>query len=59
MLVEGFRDGEAGADHVGSDHFKAAVAKLPDYVSATPKIISETIGATGWGEMAEVRPSRP
>ena len=56
VLVEGFRDGEAGANHVGSEHFKAAVAMLPDYVSATPKIISETIEATGWNEMGEVRP---
>ena len=56
VLVEGFRDGEAGADHVRSDHFTAAIAKLPDYVSATPKIISETVDATGWNEMAEVRP---
>ena len=56
VLVEGFRDAEAGSNHVGSDHFKAAIALLPDYVSATPKIISETIAATGWNEMGEVRP---
>ncbi|HEY0238928.1 MAG TPA: putative quinol monooxygenase [Friedmanniella sp.] len=56
VLVEGFRDGEAGSHHVSSDHFKVAVDKLPDYVSATPKIISETISATGWNEMAEIRP---
>ena len=56
VLVEGFRDGEAGSNHVNSDHFKAAIAKLPDYVSATPKIISETIDATGWNEMGEVHP---
>jgi quinol monooxygenase YgiN len=56
VLLEGFRDGEAGANHVGSDHFKAAIDKLPDYVSATPKIISETIQVDGWNEMAEVRP---
>ena len=41
---------------MNSDHFKAAIAKLPDYVSATPKIISETIDATGWNEMGEVHP---
>ncbi|MGI3782720.1 MAG: putative quinol monooxygenase, partial [Janthinobacterium lividum] len=56
VLVEGFRDGEAGANHVGSDHFRAAVAMLPDHVSAAPKIISETIDAAGWNEMGEVRP---
>jgi len=58
VLVEGFRDGDAGGEHVQSDHFKAAVDKLPDYVSATPKIISENIAATGWNEMAEIQPRR-
>jgi quinol monooxygenase YgiN len=56
VLGEGFRDADAGGEHVKSDHFKAAVDMLPDYVSATPKIISETISATGWNEMAEIRP---
>ena len=59
VLVEGFRDGDAGAHHVQSDHFQAAIAMLPDYVSATPKILSETIAATGWSQMAEVQPRRP
>ncbi|HYP46103.1 MAG TPA: putative quinol monooxygenase [Propionibacteriaceae bacterium] len=56
VLVEGFRDGEAGSAHVNSEHFKAAIATLPDYVSATPKIISKEIDVDGWGEMAEVQP---
>ena len=29
VLVEAFRDDDAGAAHVGSDHFKAARAELP------------------------------
>jgi quinol monooxygenase YgiN len=58
VLVEGFRDPDAGAQHVGSDHFRAAVEMLPDYVSATPEIISESISATGWSLMAEVQPRR-
>ena len=29
VLVEAFRDGDAGAAHVGSDHFKAAAGELP------------------------------
>jgi len=56
VLVEGFRDAAAGSAHVGSDHFKAAIAKLPDYVSATPAIISKEIDVDGWGDMAEVQP---
>lgn len=56
VLVEGFRDGDAGSAHVNSDHFKTAIDMLPDYVSATPKIISQEIDVDGWGEMAEVKP---
>lgn len=56
VLVEGFHDGEAGSQHVNSDHFKTAIAMLPDYVTATPKIISKEIDADGWGDMGEVEP---
>ena len=28
VLLEAFRDGDAGAAHVQSDHFKAAMAEL-------------------------------
>lgn len=56
VLVEGFRDGEAGSQHVSSDHFQGAVAMLPDYVTATPKIISKEIDVDGWTEMGEVQP---
>jgi quinol monooxygenase YgiN len=56
VLIEGFRDGEAGAAHVGSQHFTQAMASLPDAISAKPKIISVPIEATGWSEMAELTP---
>ena len=43
--------------HVNSQHFKDAVALLPDYVASTPQIVSQNIpDATGWSEMAEVTP---
>lgn len=54
VLVEGFRDGDAGAVHVGSDHFKTARRELPPALASTPKIISQTISATGWSPMAEM-----
>ncbi len=57
VLVEAFADGDAGAAHVQSEHFKAAVALLPDYVAAPPEIINVEIpDASGWSEMAEVKP---
>lgn len=54
VLVEAFRDGEAGGVHVNSDHFKQAMQELPQALKSTPKIISQTIDATGWSEMGEM-----
>jgi quinol monooxygenase YgiN len=54
ILVEAFRDGDAGAAHVNSDHFKAAKRDLPQALASTPRIINQTIDATGWSEMAEM-----
>ena len=58
VLVEGFRDGEAGAEHVNSEHFKAAMAWLPRVIASKPEIINVEIpGAQGFGEMAELTPA--
>ncbi|AMY19836.1 MULTISPECIES: putative quinol monooxygenase [Nocardiaceae] len=54
VLVEAFRDGEAGGAHVNSDHFRKATEELPKALASTPKIISESIEATGWNEMGEM-----
>jgi quinol monooxygenase YgiN len=55
VLVEAFRDAEAGAAHVNSDHFKQALREMPRALASTPKIINQTIDATGWSEMAELK----
>ena len=54
VLVEAFRDGEAGAAHVGSAHFKQAQQDLPQYLAATPRIISQTVAQDGWSELGEL-----
>ncbi|MEV0299369.1 putative quinol monooxygenase [Nocardia sp. NPDC050710] len=54
VLVEAFRDQAAGGAHVGSPHFKAAMAELPAALAQTPRIISQTIDATDWSEMGEM-----
>jgi quinol monooxygenase YgiN len=54
VLVEAFRDGDAGAAHVNSDHFKAAQRDLPQALVATPKVISQTVDATDWSKLAEI-----
>jgi quinol monooxygenase YgiN len=55
VLVEAFRDGDAGAAHVNSDHFKAAARDLPEALASTPRMISQTIDATSWSETAEMK----
>jgi quinol monooxygenase YgiN len=55
ILVEGFRDGDAGAAHVNSEHFKDAVRDLPQALASTPRIISQSIDATDFSEMAEMK----
>jgi quinol monooxygenase YgiN len=54
VLVEGFRDGDAGKEHVTSEHFKKFVADAPALLTSTPLIISHEIDAAGWGEMGEI-----
>jgi quinol monooxygenase YgiN len=55
VLVEGFRDGNAGKEHVTSDHFKKFLAEAPAWLASTPLIISQTIDADGWSEMGEMK----
>jgi quinol monooxygenase YgiN len=54
VLVEAFRDEGAGP-HVSSDHFKQALATMPQALAATPSIINVTIeGANDWSKMGEI-----
>jgi quinol monooxygenase YgiN len=55
VLVEGFRDGDAGKEHVTSEHFKKFLAEAPKILASTPLIISQTVDATGWSEMGEMK----
>ena len=55
MLVEAFRDGDAGDAHVQSAHFAAAMAALPQYLVETPKIVSQTVDQGDWSELGEMR----
>ncbi|MFE0251707.1 putative quinol monooxygenase [Streptomyces sp. NPDC059010] len=55
VLVEAFRDDEAGVAHVQSAHFKAAQQTLPPHLVETPRIVNATIPQEDWsllGEMA-------
>lgn len=54
VLVEAFTDDGAGP-HVNSPHFAAMQQDFPQYLAATPKIISRQIDGDGWDEMGELQ----
>jgi quinol monooxygenase YgiN len=53
VLVEAFRDGEAGGTHVNSAHFAKARQDLPAHLVATPKIISQAVDQDDWSDLGE------
>ena len=54
VLVEAFRDGEAGAAHVQSDHFKAAQQSLPPHLAETPRIVSISVAQDDWSRLVSL-----
>ena len=54
VLVEAFRDDEAGAAHVQSEHFKTARQTLPAHLAETPKIVNVTVPQEGWSSLGEM-----
>jgi quinol monooxygenase YgiN len=54
VLVEAFRDEEAGGAHVKSEHFKAARQSLPPYLAETPRILNMTIPQDDWSRLGEM-----
>lgn len=57
VLIEAFLDGEAGAAHVSSPHFKAAIETMPEWLAATPRIINVEAPGNGWSTMSEMTTS--
>lgn len=58
VVVEAFRDDEAAAAHVNSDHFKAAQEKLPQYLAHTPRVINTKLDQNNWSELGEMSVDR-
>ncbi len=54
VLLEAFRDGDAGAAHVQSDHFRTAQQTLPPHLAETPRIVNATIEQDDWSELGEM-----
>ncbi|WP_406456600.1 antibiotic biosynthesis monooxygenase [Streptomyces sp. NBC_00876] len=56
VLLEAFASAEAGAVHVQSAHFAAAMDTMADLVAEVPEIINVEVPGEGWSRMAEVQP---
>ena len=54
VLLEAFRDDEAGAAHVQSDHFRAAQQKLPPYLVRTPRVVNVSVPQDDWSKLGEM-----
>lgn len=54
VLVEAFRDDEAGAAHVGTPHFATATRELPAYLAETPRIVNAAVPGTEWSALGEL-----
>lgn len=54
VLVEAFRDGAAGAEHVNSAHFKQAQRSLPPHLVETPRIVNFEVEGTDWSRLGEM-----
>lgn len=54
VLVEAFRDDDAAAAHVGSEHFRAAQQELPQHLAQTPRIVNATVPQQDWSELGEL-----
>ncbi|MDT5340257.1 MAG: hypothetical protein QOD90_5762 [Mycobacterium sp.] len=54
VLVEAFRNAEAGAAHVNSDHFHQGLAAMRPALKATPRIIHTEMAGEDWSLMGEL-----
>jgi quinol monooxygenase YgiN len=54
VLVEAFRDDDAGAAHVQSAHFKMARQTLPPHLAETPRIVNMKVPQDDWSTLGEM-----
>ncbi|MEU4481235.1 putative quinol monooxygenase [Micromonospora sp. NPDC023966] len=54
VLVEAFRDDEAGAAHVQSAHFREAQRTLPPHLAETPRIVNMSVPQQDWSRLGEM-----
>ncbi|MFY9809571.1 MAG: putative quinol monooxygenase [Pseudonocardiaceae bacterium] len=56
ILLEAFESSQAGEAHVNSEHFRTAMAWVPDAIVKIPEIVNVEVPQDGWGQMAELAP---
>jgi quinol monooxygenase YgiN len=56
VLIEAFRDGEAGGAHVRTEHFKTAMVEMPEMLVEVPYIVNVEVPGTAWSKLAEMAP---
>jgi quinol monooxygenase YgiN len=56
VLLEAFASADAGAVHVASDHFKAAMETMAEAIATVPEIVNVEVPGDGWSAMAELSP---
>jgi quinol monooxygenase YgiN len=54
ILLEAFRDGEAGVAHVSSAHFKQAMQTMRPPLAETPRIVNTEVPGEEWSLMGEL-----
>ncbi|MFJ2837172.1 MULTISPECIES: putative quinol monooxygenase [Nocardia] len=54
VLVEAFRDDKAGADHVGSEHFRKGLEAMRPALRETPRILHAQLPESDWARMGEL-----
>jgi quinol monooxygenase YgiN len=54
VLIEAFRDGDAGVAHVQSDHFQRVLEVMRPTLLETPRIINVEVPAQDWSRMGEL-----
>lgn len=54
VLLEAFRDADAGAAHVRSEHFRKATIDMPPMLVRTPDIVNVEVPGTSWSKLTEM-----
>lgn len=55
VLLEAFRERDAGSAHVQTAHFRAAIATIPPLLAKVPDIVNFEVPGTTWSKLVEMQ----